>query len=85
MGASGEGAGVAHGCKKFFLIRARFLTRKFDFYVQGSPIRNAVAPYISLAVLADSNEAAVLGVELAYRVVHSVAAVLTEGRDDLVL
>ena len=40
---------------------------------------------VGLAMLTHTNETAVLGVELPYRVVSSDAAVLTEGYDDLVL
>lgn len=42
-------------------------------------------PDIGFAVLTDVHDSAVLGVELAYRMVYSVAAVLTEGCDNLVL
>ena len=44
-----------------------------------------MTPDISLAVVADVHDSAVLGVELTYRVVSCYAAVLTEGYDYLVL
>ena len=44
-----------------------------------------MAPDISLAVVSHVYDSTVLGVELAYRVISSYAAVLTEGYDDLVL
>jgi hypothetical protein len=44
-----------------------------------------VAPDISLAMLTDTDDRTVLGVELPYRVVDGVAAVFTERRDNLVL
>lgn len=85
MSASGDSTGVTHSVQKFLLIRARFLTGKFYFDIYGSAIRNTVAPDIGFAVLTDPNDSAVLGVELAYRVVYGVATVLTESRDNLVL
>ena len=44
-----------------------------------------MAPDIGLAVVSDVYDRAVLCVELAYRVVTSYAAVLTEGYDNLIL
>ena len=44
-----------------------------------------MAPDIGLAMLTDTNDTTVLRVELAYCMVPSDAAVLTEGYDDLVL
>ena len=42
-------------------------------------------PNISLAVLTDSDDRAVLCIELPYRVVYGVTAVLTESNDNFVL
>lgn len=42
-------------------------------------------PNISLAVLPHTNDTAVLGIELTYRVIYGITAVLTEGSDNLVL
>jgi hypothetical protein len=67
------------------LIRARFLARELHFDIQSLAVRNAVAPDIGLAVLSDSDDGAVLGVELPYRVVYGVAAVSAERSDNLVL
>jgi hypothetical protein len=44
-----------------------------------------VAPDIGLAVVSDIHDRAVLGIELAYRVVPCYAAVFAEGCDNLVL
>lgn len=44
-----------------------------------------MAPDISFAMVADTDDTAVLGIELTDRVVPSDAAVLTEGYDNLVL
>lgn len=44
-----------------------------------------MTPNISFTMLTDSNDSAVLGVELAYCVVDCVAAILTESGDNLVL
>jgi hypothetical protein len=85
MSAAGDSAGVTHSIQKFLLIRARVFDRKFYLDINGSSIRNAVAPYVGLAVLADTNDAAVFCVELPHRVVYGVAAVFTEGCDNLVL
>lgn len=85
MSAPSDSTSVTHSIQKLLLIRARFLTRQLNFDIYGSAIRNAVAPDIGLAVLTHPNDRAVLGVELAYRVVYSVTAVLTESRDNLVL
>lgn len=59
--------------------------RKFYFDVQSAAVGNAVAPDISLAVVSYMDDTAVLGVELTYRVVYGVAAVLTESNDNFVL
>jgi hypothetical protein len=58
---------------------------KFDLDIDSSAIGNAMTPYISLAVVADVHDRAVLGVELPDRVVSSDAAVLTKSHDNLVL
>ena len=58
---------------------------KFNLDVQGLTVRNAVTPDIGFAVVADTNDSAVLGVELAYRVVPGDAAVFTQSSDNLVL
>lgn len=44
-----------------------------------------MAPDISLAVVADTDDTAVLGVELTDRVVYGIAAVFTQSSDNLVL
>ena len=85
MGHTGDSAGATHRLQKFLLIRARILTRQLNFDIQGLTVTNTVAENISLAVMADVYDRAVLGVELAYRVVSSDAAVLTQGYDDLIL
>jgi hypothetical protein len=85
VSAAGNSAGTPHGFQEFLLIRARVFARKFNFDIDSSSIRNTVAPYIGFAVFADVDHATVLRVELPYRVVYGVAAVLTEGYDDLVL
>lgn len=85
MSAAGDSAGVTHSIQKFLLIRARVFARKFYLDINGSSIRNAVAPYVGFAVLADTNDTTVFRVELPYRVVYGIAAVFTESRDNLVL
>lgn len=85
MCAASDSTGVTHCCKKFLLIRARFLTRQLDLDVDGPSIRNAVAPDIGLAVVTDIDDAAVFREELADSVVPSDAAVFTEGYDNLIL
>ena len=85
MSASRDSAGVTHSIQKFLLIRARMLTRKFYFDVDGSSIRNAVAHDIGLAMMTDVYDTAVFRNELTDCVVPSYAAVLTEGYDNLVL
>ena len=61
------------------------LPGKFNLDVQGLTVRATVAPDISFAVVSHVHDSAVLGVELAYRVVPGYAAVFTEGYDNLVL
>lgn len=85
MGASGDSTGVPHSCKKFLLIRARVFAGEFYFDIQGATVTDAMPPYIGLAVLADTDDRAVLGIELPYRMVSGYAAVLTERHDDFVL
>ena len=58
---------------------------KFNLDVQGLTIIDAVTPDIGLAMVADTDDTAIFRIELAYRVVHRIAAVLTEGYDYLVL
>ena len=58
---------------------------EFYFDINSPSIRLTVAPDIGLTVVSDVHDRAVLGVELAYRVVPGYAAVLTEGYDNLVL
>jgi hypothetical protein len=58
---------------------------KFYLDVDSTTIGNTMTPDISLAVVADVHDRAVLSVELPDRVVSSDAAVLTEGYDNLVL
>lgn len=77
MSTPGDSAGFAHSVQKFLLIRARVFARQLNFDVQSLAVRNAVSPDISLAGLSDTNDRAVLGVELPYRMVDGVAAVLT--------
>jgi hypothetical protein len=85
MGNSSDSTSSRHSIQKFLLIRARVFARKFDFEVYSSTIPDAVAENISLAMMTDIHDTAVFRVELAYRVVTSHAAVLTEGYDNLVL
>jgi hypothetical protein len=58
---------------------------KFNLDVQGLTIGDPVTHDVAFAMLAHTDDTAVLGVELTYRVVPSYAAVLTEGYDNLVL
>lgn len=85
MGHTGDSTGVPHSLQKFLLIRARILTRQLNFDIQCPAVTDTVAENISLAVVADVHDGAVLSVELTHRVVSSDAAVLTEGYDDLIL
>lgn len=59
--------------------------RKFNLDVDSTTVGDPVAPDISLTMLSYTNDTAVLGVELAYRVIHGIAAVLTQSSDNLVL
>jgi hypothetical protein len=59
------------------LIRTRLLAGEFDFDIQSATVRNAVAPDIGLAMFSHMDDGSVFGVELAYRVIDSVTAVLT--------
>jgi hypothetical protein len=59
--------------------------RKFNLDIQGLTVRNPVAPDISLAVITDTDDSAVLRVELTYRMVPGYAAVFTKGSNNLVL
>ena len=61
------------------------LPREFHFYVKGLAIRNTVAPDISLAVVADTDDTAVFREELAHRMITSDAAVFTQSSYDFVL
>ena len=61
------------------------LTRQLNFNVQRLTVTDPVAPNIGLSVVAYVHDSAVLGVELAYRVVPSDAAIFTESYDNLVL
>ena len=85
MSATGNSAGVAHSCKKFFLIRARVFARKFNLDIQGATVRNAVAHNVALAVVSHVYERAVLRIELADCMVSSDETVLAESRNNLVL
>ena len=85
MCAASDGTGITHSFDEFLLIRARVLTRQLDFYVQGFPVRNPVSPDVRFAVVADSDDGSVFRVELPNRMVYGVAAVLTEGCNNLVL
>jgi hypothetical protein len=44
-----------------------------------------VAPDIGFAVVADTDDTAIFRIELAYRMVHRIAAVFTQSSDNLVL
>ena len=85
MSASRDSAGVTHSIQKFLLIRARVLTRKFYFDVDGSSVADTMTHNVGLAMVTDVDDTAVFRNELTYRVVPSDAAVLTEGYDYLVL
>lgn len=85
MSAPGDSAGTSHSVQKFLLIRARVFARQLNFDVQGLAIRNAMAPNIGLAVLTDTDDRAVLGVELPYRMVDGITAVSAKRSDNLVL
>ena len=85
MSASRDSAGILHSIQKFLLVIPGVFPREFDFYVDSSTIRNTMPHDVTLAMLANMNDGAVFGVELAYRVISCDAAVLTEGYDDLVL
>jgi hypothetical protein len=60
-------------------------SRKFNFDIYGSTIRDSVTHNVAFAVLAHTNDTPVLGVELTYRAVSRNAAVFTERCDNLVL
>lgn len=85
MSAPGDSSRVTHSFQKSALIRARLFARQLNFDINGSAIRNAVAHNIGLAVLTNVDDAAVLSVELSYRMIPNYAAVLTEGYEDFVL
>ena len=85
MCATGDSAGVTHCIQKFLLIRARVFAREFDFDIDGTTIRDPVTPDIGFAMLTHTNDTTVLCIELTDSVVDCVAAVLTEGHDNLVL
>ena len=85
MSASRDSTGITHSIQKFLLIRARVLTRKFYFDVDGPSIRNAVTHDIGLAMMTDVDDTAVFRNELTHRVISSDAAVLAESYDYLVL
>ena len=83
--AASDCTGVTHCCKKFFLILPGVFPGKFNLDVQGLAVIDPVAPDISLAVITDTDNSAVLGVELTYRMVPGDAAVFTQSSDNLVL
>ena len=85
MSASGNRAGVMHSIQKFLLVIPGMFPREFDFDVDRSPIRDAVTPDISLAMVTDVDDTAVFCEELTYGVIPCDAAVLTESHDYLVL
>ena len=85
MCAASDGTGVTHSVQEFFLVIPGVFPGQLDLDVQGFPIRNTVTPDVGFAVVAHPDDGTVLRIELTYRVVDSVAAVLTEGCDDLVL
>ena len=85
MSAAGNRTGVTHSVQKLLLILPGVFPGKFHFDVQSLTVRDTMTHDVTLAVMAHVHDSAVLGVELAYRVVPSDAAVLTEGYDNLVL
>lgn len=85
MGYTGNGTGVPHSIQKFLLILSGMFPGELHFDVQSLAVINAMTPNISLAVVSHIHDSAILGKELAYRMVSSNAAVLTEGYDNLVL
>lgn len=85
MGHTGESAGVPHSVYELLLIRARVFARELDFDIQSLAVPDTMTHDIGFAVVADVYDGAVLGVELAHRMVSSYATVLTQGCDDLVL
>lgn len=80
-----DGSRSSHGIEELPLILAGFLAWQLHLDIQGATVRNAVAENISLAVMTDIDDRAVLGVKLTDRMVSRNASVLTEGYDDLVL
>lgn len=80
-----DGASVTHSFQKLPLVIPGVFPRKFDLDVQRPTVRTAMTMNVGLAMLTHTNDTAVLGIELTYRVVTSDAAVLTEGYDYLVL
>lgn len=80
-----DGSRSSHGIEEFPLILAGFLAWQLNLDVQSATVRNAVAENISLAVMTDVDDRAVLGVKLTDRVISRNTAVLTECYDDFVL
>ena len=58
---------------------------KFDLDVYGPTVSDTMTHDVGLAMMPYVHDGAVLGVELAHRVISSYAAVVTEGYDDTVL
>jgi hypothetical protein len=85
MGYTGKSTGVSHSIQKFTLVRARVFSRQFYFDVECSTVADPVPPDISLAVVPDVYDGAVLGVELPHRMISGYAAMLTQSCDNLIL
>ena len=85
MGDTSESTGVPHSIQKISLVGARVFPGQLHLDVKCSTIRDSMSPDISLAVVPDVHDGAVLSVELPHRMVSGDAAVLTEGYDDFVL